>query len=159
MIIIEHSRLINLQTMKIIVGTSVTQAFKRNMTSPRYVWIIYGWYAQASWTNADIVNCTVEQLQTVLNNGISVEVFPIPEAENITTISGKVSMWTNFKFLLRKSLKPNHICPNNIDQYSLDRLAINHKELLYYLAFYKPYYCSQNPIYTWHLQFEKQLCM
>ena len=57
---------------------------------PKYVWMAYGWYAQASWTNSKNVNCTEAQLQAVLENGVSVEVFPIPDDEKAATISGMV---------------------------------------------------------------------
>ena len=59
---------------------------------PRYAWIAYGWYAQGSWTNTNgnIVNCTEAQLRTVLEKGISVEVFPIPDNKSASTIAGLV---------------------------------------------------------------------
>jgi hypothetical protein len=57
---------------------------------PKYTWITYGWYSQASWINADIVNCTEDQLRMVLESGISVEVFPIPENTNAATVAGLV---------------------------------------------------------------------
>ena len=44
-----------------------------------HAWLAYGWYAQASWTNGNDVNCTDDQLRMVLENRISVEVFPIPD--------------------------------------------------------------------------------
>ena len=37
------------------------------------------------------MNCTDDQLKKVLENGISVEVFPIPDNKNAATISGIVS--------------------------------------------------------------------
>ena len=66
------------------------QAYKREMLYPKYVWIVYGWFSQSSWTNANNVDCTVDQLRMVLEGGISVEVFPIPEDKNRETISGMV---------------------------------------------------------------------
>ena len=42
------------------------------------------------------MNCTEDQLRMVLENGISVEVFPIPEDTNVATVAGLVrtSMYT-----------------------------------------------------------------
>ena len=42
------------------------------------------------------MNCTEDQLRMVLENGISVEVFPIPEDTDAATIAGLVrtSMYT-----------------------------------------------------------------
>ena len=69
------------------VYTSTIKIFKRQHLHPKYTWITYGWYAQASWINGDIVNCTEDQLKMVLENGISVEVYPIP---NTATVAGLV---------------------------------------------------------------------
>ena len=41
--------------------------------------------------NADIVNCTEAELREVLERGISVEVFPIPEDAATETMAGLVS--------------------------------------------------------------------
>ena len=57
---------------------------------PKYLWIAYGWYAQVSWINGNISDCTGEELKMVLENGISVDVFPIPDDMNSETASGLV---------------------------------------------------------------------
>ena len=61
---------------------------------PRYAWIAYGWYAQGSWTNTNgnTLNCTKEELERVLEKGISVEVFPIPDDKSAPTIAGLVCL-------------------------------------------------------------------
>ena len=41
--------------------------------------------------NADIVNCTEVELRNVLERGISMEVFPIPEDATAETVAGLVS--------------------------------------------------------------------
>ena len=69
--------------------------FKQQYLYPNYTWITYGWYAQASWINGDIVNCTEDQLRMVLERGISVEVFPIPENENAATVADLVRINDN----------------------------------------------------------------
>ena len=75
----------------VCTGTNIMiQAYKRNFLYPKYLWLAYGWYAQASWTNSKSVNCSEEQLSMVLENGISVEVFPIPDDRSMTTVSGLV---------------------------------------------------------------------
>ena len=71
------------------------QASKLGLLYPKYVWIAYGWYAQTSWMNADTVNCTEAELRNVLERGISVEVFPIPEDASTETVAGLVSSDTN----------------------------------------------------------------
>ena len=74
----------------LIICMYFNKIFKRQRLHPKYTWITYGWYAQASWTNGDFVNCTEVQLKMVLKNGISVEVFPIPEDTNASTLAGLV---------------------------------------------------------------------
>ena len=39
------------------------------------------------------MNCIDDQLRKVLENGISVEIFPIPDDKNPATISGIVSIF------------------------------------------------------------------
>ena len=39
------------------------------------------------------MNCTDDHLKMVLENGISVEVFPIPDDNNAATLSGRVSIF------------------------------------------------------------------
>ena len=67
------------------------QIFKRQHLQPKYTWIVYGWHAQETWTNADIVNCTEDQMRIVLENAISIEIFPIPDDMDQSTLSGLVS--------------------------------------------------------------------
>ena len=77
-----------------VYSISCFKIFKQRHLHPKYTWITYGWYAQASWINGDIVNCTEDQLKMVLESGISVEVFPIPENTNASTITGLVSYFS-----------------------------------------------------------------
>lgn len=82
----------------------VSKIFKQQNLHPKYTWIAYGWYAQASWVNGDIVNCTENQLKMVLESGISVEVFPIPENTNAATVTGLVRSFSTSFFNNRESL-------------------------------------------------------
>ena len=50
------------------------------------------------------MNCTEDQLKMVLESGISVEVFPIPENTNAATIVGLVSYFSAYFFNNRESL-------------------------------------------------------
>ena len=74
------------------------------------------------------MNCTEDQLRMVLERGISVEVFPIPENENAATVTGLVRL-NNYdynRYLLSKHL--------NITQYSnqlLFRSASGHNIMLH----------------------------
>jgi hypothetical protein len=68
------------------------QIYNKGLLSPKYTWITYGWYAQASWINTDLVNCTQAQLRRALDNGISIEEFPIPEDVHSSTVAGLVSI-------------------------------------------------------------------
>ena len=61
-------------------------------------------YAQASWVNGDIVNYTENQPKMVLESGISVEVFPIPENTNAATVTGLVRSFSTSFFSNRESL-------------------------------------------------------
>lgn len=72
---------------------SCVKVFKRQYLHPKYTWITYGWYAEESWTNGDRVDCTDEQLRNTLKKGISIEIFPIPDDTNATTIAGLVRLY------------------------------------------------------------------
>ena len=56
-----------------------SQAFKKGMTYPRYVWLTYGWYRKDWWRaegSAIPVNCTDAQLAMVLNNSLAIIPYP-----------------------------------------------------------------------------------
>lgn len=59
------------------------------MYHPSYVWITPGWYGEGWWMvgGEESLNCTLQQLETVLNRSLTVTV----EAQNSSSISGQVS--------------------------------------------------------------------
>lgn len=72
-----------------VVYPLLPQAFHMEMYHPGYVWITPGWYGEGWWMvgGEESLNCTLQQLETVLNRSLTVTV----EAQNSGSISGKVS--------------------------------------------------------------------
>ena len=42
------------------------------MTSPRYVFITYAWYSNYWWVPREDVNCTVKDMEEVLNRSLAI---------------------------------------------------------------------------------------
>ncbi len=71
----------------------IIQAYRRNLTLPRYLFMTIGWYTRFWWREIPDEDCTVEQRESVLQSTIAVsdEVFLDPvEDVNITTSLGMV---------------------------------------------------------------------
>ena len=70
------------------------QAYHRNMTAPRYVWITPSWYQDNWWKeNPSDRNCTLEMMELVINGSLAVVpsgFFPLQNDSAITT-SGLVT--------------------------------------------------------------------
>ena len=54
------------------------------MTYPRYVFMTYGWYASDWWIPRNDVNCTIENMEQVLNHSLSV--FAYPSIQNVSQV-------------------------------------------------------------------------
>ena len=64
---------------------------------PRYVWILHGWYAEEWWTSRvtmGTVNCTDEELLSLLERALLVVSIPKSINPEKATISGFVSILT-----------------------------------------------------------------
>lgn len=72
-----------------VVYPLLSQAFHMEMYHPGYVWITPGWYGEGWWMvgGEESLNCTLQQLEAVLNRSVTVTV----EAQNSSSISGQVS--------------------------------------------------------------------
>ena len=73
------------------------QAAKRNLTYPRYAWIMFGWYPDKWWTGAmarNNLSCSDEQLEVFIENArtVLIQHNPITEDVNGTTIAGIVRL-------------------------------------------------------------------
>ena len=70
------------------------------MRHPNYVWMVHNWYNIDWWTNETISNCTIDEMQTVLNLQIILDHFPRinEEDKNKTNIGGVVSKQAAIKF-------------------------------------------------------------
>lgn len=71
------------------------QAYRRGYTYPRYVWLLYAWYAERWWTeeiNPQTANCTDNQLAGFLERGIAMQIYPIAFDGNATTDTGLVGV-------------------------------------------------------------------
>ncbi|CAD5116182.1 DgyrCDS5099 [Dimorphilus gyrociliatus] len=49
------------------------EAYKLRMYSPRYVWILHGWYTENWWTSSKGTSCTDEELAVAVDGYISVD--------------------------------------------------------------------------------------
>lgn len=85
----------NLGRLEVIeVGNPPLQAAIKNYTSPRYVWILHGWYPNQWWTEAvanETIACSDTQLEMFLAKSLIVDNLPAPTDPNTETESGIVS--------------------------------------------------------------------
>ena len=69
------------------------QAASKNLTYPRYTWIIYGWYSEQWWMD-DAFNgsssCSLDEKLRLLDRSIIIQHYPIVKKLGQTTISGYV---------------------------------------------------------------------
>ena len=70
-------------TCKAVISTFDTmsfilslQAYKWGMTYPRYAFITYGWYRNHWWVSQGDINCTVQEMEKVLNHSLAVFAYP-----------------------------------------------------------------------------------
>ena len=78
------------------LGNPPLQAAVRNFTSPRYTWILHGWYPNRWWTKEvanETIACSDEQLQVFLakSRTLIVNNLPAPTDSDIETTAGIVS--------------------------------------------------------------------
>ena len=66
------------------------QAYKEKLYGPKYVWFIIGWYAD-NWYMQPDTNCTVEQMQEVLEGHFTTEGVMLTQ-EHRASVSGMVSL-------------------------------------------------------------------
>ena len=74
---------VHMGTCKAVISTFDTmsfilslQAYKRGMTYPRYAFITYGWYRNHWWVSQGDINCTVQEMEKVLNHSLAVFAYP-----------------------------------------------------------------------------------
>ena len=89
----------------------VLQAAKRNLTYPRYAWIMFGWYPDRWWTGAvarNNVSCSDEQLEEFIENArmVLIRTSPIANDVNGTTIAGIVRLHSMKGSLLQIRTQP-----------------------------------------------------
>lgn len=66
------------------------EAYKNGLYGRKVVWLIIGWYANDWYRVEDnSVNCTVTEMQTVLEGHLTAESL-IQNPDNVTTLSGMV---------------------------------------------------------------------
>ena len=78
------------------LGNPPLQAAVRNFTSPRYTWILHGWYPNRWWTKEvanETIACMDEQLEMFLTKSrtLIVNNLPAPTDSDIETTAGIVS--------------------------------------------------------------------
>ena len=79
----------------IITCTAHMQAQRQNFTFPRYVFMAYDWFPPKWWTygRSQIqVNCTDEELTNFIERSLSFQWRPVPDDDNVTTDTGKVTL-------------------------------------------------------------------
>ena len=79
-----------------MVGNPPLQAAIKNFTSPRYVWILHGWYPNRWWTEAvanETIACSDTQLEMFLakSRTLIVDNLQAPTGFHTETESGIVS--------------------------------------------------------------------
>ena len=89
--------LVNCSTINILILILVfTQAYKRGLFGPQYVWITYSWYPERWWTQAvtkNNVGCTDEELEEFVIGGrmLTLSHFATQEDRSKTTDQNIVS--------------------------------------------------------------------
>lgn len=80
------------------------------MYHPGYVWITPGWYGEGWWMvgGEESLNCTLQQLETVLNRSVTVTV----EAQNSSSISGQVSGVVDYLHAMHAAICGVQIVPS-----------------------------------------------
>ena len=77
---------------------SSKQASKSARRYPDYAWILYGWYSEEWWRSTNGVNCTEEELVSVLERALVIQQYPIND--NIPINGELVSSVENLCFLV-----------------------------------------------------------
>ena len=65
------------------------KAYKKKLYGPKHIWFIIGWYAD-NWFMEPDTNCTVEQMQEVLEGHFTTEGLMLNQDKRARSISGMV---------------------------------------------------------------------
>ena len=60
------------------------------MTYPDFAWILYGWYSVDWWKSTNDVNCTEDQLATMLDRALVIQQYPTTENISADAVGGLV---------------------------------------------------------------------
>ena len=66
--------------------SSSKQASKSARIYPDYAWILYGWYSEEWWKSTN-VNCTEEELASVLERALVIQQYPINDNMSTELVS------------------------------------------------------------------------
>ena len=61
----------------------ILQASKSSRKYPDYAWILYGWYSEDWWRSTNDVNCTEDELASVLERALVIQQYPVND--NVST--------------------------------------------------------------------------
>ena len=68
------------------------QAIARNLTYPKYAWIMYDWYPKQWWTKLDdsVIKCTADDIAKFLDKVLTLRRYPETDDISATTQAGIV---------------------------------------------------------------------
>ena len=71
---------------------SFFQAIARNLTYPKYTWIMYDWYPKQWWTKLDdsVIKCTTDDIAKFLDKVLTLRHYPETDDISATTQAGIV---------------------------------------------------------------------
>lgn len=81
-----------MHSIVLVKGMCSLQAHKLDMTYPRYVYITYGWYANYWWVPKEDINCTVQEMEEVLDNSLAMFAYPRIQNSSEVIDAGIVSI-------------------------------------------------------------------
>ena len=74
--ILKHGNKAVVNNFSTMSFTLSLQAHNRGMTYPRYAFITYGWYGNYWWVPQGDINCTVQEMEEVLNHSLALFAYP-----------------------------------------------------------------------------------
>ena len=70
------------------------QAYRKGLYGKYYRWIVFGWYDSEWWRETDLVDtfdCSIDEMDAVIEGSIAIQQYPINEAVNKPVIGNIVS--------------------------------------------------------------------